>query len=176
MDQLLMRRHDLNNLPPMPALPPGYSLREFREDDAPALARLFKAAFGDENWTPDQVRERLVTAPEVQKVFVVTHGDQPVATTSVRVLPERFPGSGYVHWVAADPEHQGQRLGYVVTLAALYEFARMGLNDAVLETDDDRLAAIKTYQNLGFVPEHRDPLHIERWAKIAADLLAAVNL
>ena len=42
-----------------------------------------------------------------------------------------------------------------LVLAALYEFARMGLTDAVLETDDDRLAAIKTYQNLGFQPEHR---------------------
>lgn len=107
---------------------------------------------------------------------MIAYDGKPVATTSARLLPDRFPDSGYVHWVAADPAHQGHRLGYIVTLATLYEFARMGCKDAVLETDDDRLAAIKTYQNLGFKPEHRNALHIERWAKVAADLLAAVNL
>jgi mycothiol synthase len=176
MDQLLMRRPNLENLPPIPELPPGYILRETREGDAEALATLLSAAFGDENWTPQQVREKLIDAPDVKKTFIIEFEGRPVATTSVRLLPNRFPGSGYVHWVAADPEHQGQRLGYIVTLAALYEFARMGCKDAVLETEDQRLAAIKTYQNLGFEPEHRDALHMERWAKIAADLLAAVNL
>src|SRR5437764_15157963 len=125
MDQLLMRRHNLDDLPPIPALPEGFGLREFREGDIPALAEVFKSAFADANWTPDQVRAKLVDAPEVKKTFVITHDDRPVATTSVRVLPERFPGSGYVHWVAVDPQYQGQRLGYVVVLASLHEFAHM---------------------------------------------------
>lgn len=176
MDQLLMRRRGLDNLPQMPALPEGFALREYQEGDLEALAEVIGRAFEDENWTPDQVRAKLVDAPEVKKVYVITHNGRPVATTSVRVLPDRFPGSGYVHWVAVDPEYQGQRLGAAVVLAALHKFRRMGLKDAVLETDDDRLAAIKTYQNLGFQPEHRNELHIERWAKVAADLLAAVNL
>jgi ribosomal protein S18 acetylase RimI-like enzyme len=176
MDQLLMRRHNFDNLPPMPELPPGYVLREYQEGDLDGLAALLRSSFADENWTPQQAREKLIAAPDVRKTYVIAFEGRPVATTSVRVLPDRFPDSGYVHWVAVDPEHQGQRLGYIVTLAALQEFARMGLKDAVLETDDDRLAAIKTYQNLGFEPEHRNELHIERWAKVAADLLAAVNL
>lgn len=176
MDQLLMRRRTLTDLPPIPALPEGFSLREYREGDMQALAEVFKSAYADENWTADQVRAKLIDAPEVKKIYVIAQGDRPVATTSVRVLPDRFPGAGYVHWVAVDPSVQGQRLGYIVVLAALHEFARMGLNEAVLETDDDRLAAIKTYQNLGFEPEHRDVLHMDRWAKVAADLLAAVNL
>jgi mycothiol synthase len=176
MDQLLMRRPDLDNLPPMPALPSGYILREYKTSDLEPLAVLMQAAFDDPNWTPEQVRQKLVDAPDVKKTFVIEYEGKPVATTSARLLPERFPDSGYVHWVAADPAHQGQRLGYVVTLATLYEFVRMGCKDAVLETDDHRLAAIKTYQNLGFEPEHRNELHMERWAKVAADLLAAVNL
>ena len=176
MDQLLMRRNNLDDLPPMPEMPAGYVLREFEERDLEPLAAVLRAAFADENWTTEQVREKLVDAPEVKKTFVVAHDSVPVATTSVRILPDRFPGSGYVHWVAVSPGEQGQRLGTLVVLAALHEFRRMGCKDAVLETDDDRLAAIKTYQNLGFQPEHRDPLHVDRWAKIAADLLAAVNL
>ena len=176
MDQLLMRRHNLEGLPPMTELPAGYTLREYREGDEDPLANVLRAAFADENWTPAQFRAKLVDAPDVTKTFVITEGARPVATTSVRLLPDRFPGSGYVHWVAVDPAFQGQRLGYILVLAALHEFARMGCKDAVLETDDNRLAAIKTYQNLGFQPEHRDPPHMDRWAKVAADLLAAVNL
>jgi len=176
MDQLLMRRHNLSDLPPIPELPPGYELREYREGDLPGLAMLLKSAFTDKGWSEDQVRQKLVDAPDVKKTYVIADGDNIIATTSARVLPERFPGSGYVHWVAVHPDRQGQRLGYAITLAVLHEFARMGLKDAVLETDDNRLAAIKTYQNLGFEPEHRNKLHIDRWAKVAADLLAAVNL
>ncbi len=176
MDQLLMRRHNLDNLPPLPALPCGYVLREYADSDAEPLAALLNAAFAHTEWTTDTVRAKLVSAPDVKKTYVIAFGDQPVATTSVRILPERFPESGYVHWVAVEPSHQGRRLGYIVTLAALHEFARMGCRDAVLETDDHRLAAIKTYQSLGFEPEHRDGMHVERWTKIAADLLAAVNL
>jgi len=176
MDQLLMRRHGLDDLPPLPELPEGFDLREYGEGDLDALATVLQSAFANENWTPQQVRAKLVDAPDVTKTLVIAREGRPVATTSVRVLPDRFPGSGYVHWVAVDPAYQGQKLGYAIVLAALYEFRRMGLDDAVLETDDDRLAAIKTYQNLGFRPEHRNALHIERWAKITSDLLAAINL
>jgi mycothiol synthase len=176
MDQLLMRRSTLDSLPPIPPLPPGYTLREYQDGDLEPVARLLSAAFNDENWTPDQVRRKLVDAPDVRKTFVVAYEGAPVAVASVRLLPDRFPDSGYLHWVAVDPAHQGRKLGAVVVLAVLHEFARIGCKDAVLETDDDRLPAIKTYQNLGFRPEHREPMHVDRWAKIASDLLAAVNL
>src|SRR2546421_12626517 len=106
-DQLLMRRRRLDDLPPMPELPQGYTLRNYRDGDAEALAGLFAAAFADKNWTPAQVRQKLVEAPDVEKTLVIDHEGVPVATASVRLLPERFPGSGYVHWVAADPRHQG---------------------------------------------------------------------
>lgn len=178
MDSLLMRRHDLADLPELPALPDGLVFREYRETDREPLAAILRSAFADESWTPETVRERLIDAHDVHKTFVVASNDNdsPVATASVRIMPDRFPDSGYVHWVAVDPAYQGKKLGYYVTLACLHDFAARGLHDAVLETDDHRLPAIKTYQNLGFKPEHRDALHIDRWAKVAADLLAAVNL
>ncbi len=176
MNQLVMRRPNLDNLPAMPPLPPGYTLRQYQETDLEPLAELMRMAFEDPQWTPAKLREALVDAPDVKTIFVIDYQGKPVASASARLLPERFPGSGYVHWVATDSAHRGQRLGYIVTLAVLYEFVRLGCHDAVLETDDHRLAAIKTYQNLGFEPEHHyHPSHLERWAKVA-DLLAAVNL
>lgn len=176
MIHLFMRRPDLDELPPLPPLPPGYTLREFQESDMNALSDLMRQAFADEQWTSERLRRILIDAPDVKKVFIVDFGGKPVASASARVLPENYPNSGYVHWVGVDPAHQGQKLGYFVTLATLHEFKRMGLYDAVLETDDPRLAAIKTYQNLGFVPEYRHDSHLERWAIVISNLLTAANL
>lgn len=175
MSQLFMRRRDLKDLPDIP-LPEGYVLREYRQEDREGLAALMQAAFEDATWTPGRVQRDLQDDPTVVKTFVVEKDGVIVATASARLLPETYPGSGYVHWVAAHPEHAGQKLGAIVSLAVLREFVRLGCADAVLETDDHRLAAIKTYQNLGFEPEHRHETHLERWARIIADLLAAANI
>ncbi len=176
MSQLFMRRPDLGNLPPLPALPPGYTLRLYREGDLEPLTALMRRAFDKPEWTPEKINAMLIADPTVKQTFVIDFEGVPVASASARVMPE-YPGSGYVHWVGVDPAHRGQKLGYVTTLAALHAFAEMdGLKDAVLETDDDRLPAIKTYQNLGFAPENRHDSHPERWGEIFANLAAAINL
>ncbi len=176
MRHLFMRRPDLANLPPLPDLPPGYTLRDYRSTDLDSLSAMMRVAFEDEQWTSERLRNVLTEAPDVKRTFVVEYDGLPVASASARVLPEDHPGSGYVHWVAVAPEHRGQGLGYLVTLATLHEFRAMGLHDAVLETDDHRLTAIKIYQNLGFKPEYRHDGHIERWAMVLANLLNAANL
>ena len=163
-----MRRPSLQALPDLPPLlPPGYALREQHPDeDMAGLAALLQAAFPEHVWTPEKAHDALVADATVKTIFVIEHDGAPVATASARLLPGTYPGSGYVHWVAADPAYQGRRLGYVATLATLHAFARLGCRDAVLETDDFRLPAIKTYLRLGFVPEFRHPSHPERWAQI----------
>lgn len=176
MQQLLMRRPDLGALPPIPALPEGYVLREYQEGDLESLAALMRAAYQDNQWTPEKTHKTFVEDTSVKKTFVIEHRGKIVATASARLTPDKFPDSGYVHWVAADPAEKGRGLGYVVTLATLHAFVQLGCKDAVLETDDYRLPAIKTYQKLGFAPEHAHETHPERWAKILADLLAAANL
>ena len=66
---------------------------------------------------------------------------------------ERFGAdTGYLHWVATVPAHAGKKLGSFVSLAVLYKFQQEGCQNAVLETDDHRLAAIKTYLRLDFHP------------------------
>jgi mycothiol synthase len=137
MPQLLMRRPNLDDLPPpRPALPAGCALR----------------------------------APDVREIFVITRDGVPVATASARLDPDRFPGSGYVHWVAADPAQSGRGLGYAATLATLHAFVALGCRDAVLETDDERLPAIRTYRKLGFAPEFADDTHAARWQAVDAAL------
>ena len=49
-------------------------------------------------------------------------------------------------------------------------FVAAGLDQAVLETDDFRLPAVRTYLRLGFVPEPRTPGDARRWSKVLRNL------
>lgn len=176
MSQLFMRRPNLDDLPSTPDLPEGLVMREYRSADLASLTSLMQSAFEDEHWSEERIKNSLLEDTTIKKTLVIVDGEKVVASASARLLPDRYPHSGYVHWVGSLPEYRGNRLGYSVSLAILHYFVDLGCKDAVLETDDNRLAAIKTYKNLGFVPENRHESHPERWAQVFSDLLAAANL
>lgn len=166
---LFMRRPHLQELPPLDP-PAGYRVRTAGPADLDGLARLFRAAF-DTDWDVARVDCTLLEDPSVVAIYVIEHAEgRIVATASSRLLPEQYPGSGYLHWVAAHPAESGRRLGYLITLAVLHDFAGRGLTDSVLETDDPRLPAIATYLKCGYVPEPREPLDQKRWAKVSSAL------
>ena len=169
MRQLFMRRPDLDGLPDRPSLPPATDLRTAGPEDADGLAALLASAFGPE-WTADKVRHELVHAVDVESTFVVTLRGTPAATASARLLPEVYPGSGYLHWVGTHAAHRGRGFGRAVSLAALYRFRELGCRDAVLETDPHRWPAIRLYLELGFRPENVDPEHPEVWRSVLAEL------
>jgi mycothiol synthase len=166
---LFMRRLNLDDLPPLD-LPNGYVVRAATDADADALAALLGGAFPEMSWTAANVRERLLDESSVRATFVIDREGIPVATASARIMPDDYPGSGYIHWVGTAPGHRGKRLGSLVSLATLHEFVRLGCVDAVLETDDFRVPAIKVYLALGFCPEYRHPTHAPRWAALASAL------
>lgn len=170
--RLFMRRPALDDLPEIRPLPDGYVLRLYQPADCTSLAALLSRAFEDtrdEEW----VRSQLTEAPDVDTVYVVARGGEIVATASSRLMTEEYPGSGYLHWVGADPNQQGRGLGTAVSLAVLHHFRELGLCDAVLETQTHRLPAIRTYLRLGFVPEYRygDPDEQRRWAAVLPKLI-----
>jgi len=166
MTKLLVRRPDLLGLPPLPALPDGYALRETQPEDISAVAAVLDRAFTDEVWDAARVAATLNEQQGVKQTLVVDFQGRPIATASARLQPDRFPGSGYLHWVAVDPDHRGQRLGFFLSLAVLHTFETLGCTDALLETQDHRLAAIQTYLTLGFLPKYPDPAHRPRWESI----------
>lgn len=170
-EQLFMRRPALDDLAPIPALPPGYQLRVAKGADASGLAVVMASAFGPE-WTVDRVRKKLLDPPDVLRTWFITHDHEPVATASVRLLPDRYPGSGYLHWVGTHQDHRERALGAIATLAVLHDFREIGCRDAVLETDPPRLPAIRTYLKLGFQPEYRAPGQEATWNGILTALEA----
>ena len=89
---------------------------------------------------------------------------------AARRLPDRYPEAGYVHYVGVRVSERGRRLGEVVARRVLVHFAAAGLAQAVLETDDFRLPAVRTYLRLGFAPEPRTPGDARRWSKVLRNL------
>ena len=163
--QLRMKRDDLLGLPALD-LPAGYRLERATAEQAPEVGACAGAAFG-EPWGEEWARKTLFEDPTVDSVLVIRAEDgQIAATATARSIPDR-PEVGYVHFVGTRPEHTGRALGYLATLAVLHEFVRLGKTSAVLDTDDHRTAAIKTYRRLGFEPWMTDPSHPDRWAAIA---------
>ena len=104
------------------------------------------------------------------RVLFVVHSGEPVATASAWYDPEVIPEAGTIHFVGVLKEHQGHRLGYWVSLAALHAMRREGRKKGWLQTDDFRLPAIKTYLRLGFGPLLIDENQRDRWRNIFREL------
>jgi mycothiol synthase len=164
--QLVMRRGSLDSLPAV-ELPEGYSLRHFREGDQAAWDRIMAETFGPD---PDDGRfERDMRKDEQfrpERVLLITQGDDPAASASAWVRGQYGPGTGYLHMVGTRPSHQGKRLGYLVSLAALHHLVEEGFRSAVLQTDDFRIPAIKTYLRLDFEPMLVHENQRQRWRDI----------
>ena len=169
--QLFMRQPDLRGLPPGPPPPPGYELRPAAAGDYEEIAGLLSEAYGD-TWDADRVAAEFSPGNGVGATYVVAAPAGVVATAAARLLPGRYPGWGYVHYVGARRSERGKRLGEIVTRQVLAHFAADGLSEAVLETDDFRLPAIWTYLRLGFVPEPRAPGDAVRWSAVLRNLTA----
>lgn len=166
LPQLQMRRPNLDDLPMI--LPgPGVRARLAKLEDAEAVALVLKGSFANMEWTPEKVREELLENDTVWATFLVEVEGRPAATASA-AKHASFPGSGYVHWVGADPFIQGRGIGRLASLLVLHDFASRGLEDAVLHTDDERIPALKTYLRLGFLPDMTHESHAARWEDVKA--------
>lgn len=166
LPQLMMRRPNLQGLKEM-QLPEGYSLRSFCQGDVQAwnkiIAESFDSPFDSEKFEK-VMRQDAEFMPE--RVLFVCCNDIPVATASAWLSSKWDNSTGYLHMVGVCPGHQGKRLGYLITLAVLEKFAEDGRTTAVLSTDDFRLAALKTYLNLGFEPYLIHENQRERWKEV----------
>lgn len=169
-----MRRPSLDGLPAV-QMPEGYSLRTYRPGDEAAWARIMNTGIrfaDDSDWTPELVRERLTGRPQFDPLglFFATRGGVPIGSACAWTRQAGETKVGYVHMVSVVPEHRGHHLGYWLVLAVLRRFAERGFGEAILNTDDFRLAAVRTYLKLGFQPEHTHPGDAHRWLLVLARL------
>jgi mycothiol synthase len=169
--QLVMRRDSLAGLPAV-ALPEGFHLAHFRLGDEAAWESIIGESFGwSERAGKFDAIMRADAAFRAECVLLVRHGDRPVATASAWHRASHGPRIGYLHYVGVLPAYQGKRLGLHVSLACLHVMSQEGRTAAVLQTDDSRVAAIKTYLRLGFTPVLVHENQRRRWR----DVLAAMD-
>ena len=168
--QLVMRRPDLHNLPAV-HLPDGFHLRLFREGDERAWEIIIAESFHRE-LQPNEFENAIKSRPpfKPERVLFVVSNDVPVATATAWEEPKYGQEAGYLHMVGVRPGHQGKRLGYWVSVAVLHRFVVEGRKKAVLQTDDFRLPAVKTYLALGFEPLLVDENQRQRWPDVFAAL------
>jgi mycothiol synthase len=165
-----MRRESLEGLPLL-EIPHGFELRTFRVGDEARWAQLMTGAIGD--WDEESTARQFLGDPGVNPsgIFFFVGGDSYVATATDKLLPA--PEVGYLHMVAVAPPHRGRGLGRCISLAALLHMKERGCRQAILDTDDFRLPAIRIYLGLGFNPAILEADHAERWREIFAKLDAA---
>jgi mycothiol synthase len=175
LSNLFLVNTDIANVVDRKTLPEEMILRttDFNEQDMSDLAETLDMAFGIQHgeWNVLRVHKELIAETQVKKTFVIEYQGKVISTASVRVNPEKYPGQGYMHWVAVHPDHQGFGLASILSNAVLREFvSTYGFSSCVLETQDTSLPAISTYLKAGFRPKFLDSSHEERWQQICQNL------
>jgi len=154
--------------PPLCELSSGYLLREFSAIDRQAYLRLLTEA-GMSECPLDYWEKHLLPGG----FFVIEH--QPsaalVATCMASHHPTpRHPYAGNLGWLAAAPAHSGHNLGFAVSAAVTWRLIAAGYRRIYLTTDDFRLAAIRIYLRMGWVPLLYQPDMSERWRLVCEAL------
>lgn len=179
LSNLFLKNDDISVLPEL-VVPGEFQLlsTQLEESEHEALAECLSKAFGIQHgvWNAARIPKEFIDDVTVKKTFRLVHTDASgnvriAATSSIRIIPDKYPGSGYMHWVAVHPDFQGHRLGYVVALAVLYEARDVhGCGSCVMETQDTSLPAIRTYEKLGFHAVNLDDSHPARWEAIRVEM------
>ena len=165
--QLRMVRPNLEDLPGL-ELPVGYDMRTYRTGDEVHWARIISDSFGGRERTA-QDTENEITGRDVfvsDGLYFATHQGVPVGTACAWRQSVDEKDVGYVHMVGVVAEHTGHKLGQWVSLAVLCYFRDNNFKCSILDTDDFRIPAIKTYLNLGFIPVYVEEGQPERWRNI----------
>lgn len=168
--QLRMVRPDLERLPEI-SIPDGYILRTYRTGDEAAWCEIMNTGIGTD-WTAEKCRRELTeTEPFMADgCFFATQSGQAVATACAYDVQPGGISAAQVHMVCAKPASRGRGLGRLVTLAVLHYMRERGYRTAFLGTDDFRVAAVKTYLGLGFIPDYIEDSHRLRWFAVFGKL------
>ena len=150
------------------AVPPaGYAVRTYRPGDEPRFHELMELA-GWPGWDDKRLSYSLNRIlPDGW--FMVEHRASGTIVASAMALhnyKSTYPFWGELGWLAADPDHSGQGLGMAVSACVVRRFVAAGYRLIHLHTEDFRLAAIKSYLTLGFVPWIDGPDGDVYWAPV----------
>ena len=162
-----------DNLEDIPGFAPSsdYTVRWFQAGDDEAWRRIQTAAEKFHPITSDtfvRVFGRNATWLSQRLCFILDAEGNAVGTGAAW-FDDNFDGKkfGRIHWMAVVPEHQGRGLGRVLMTEVCHRLRELKHTNAYLITSSARIAAIRLYLSLGFVPLIRNATDQEVWDKLA---------
>jgi len=161
----------LLSAPPAVQLPPGYALRAYRPGDEPRFYEVMALA-GWPGWDDAKLRPWLARIPPGSWFMAVHEASGQIVATAMGLHDhsDTHPFGGELGWVAGDPAHTGKGLGRAVCAAVTGRLIAAGYRNIHLYTEPFRLAALKSYLKLGYIPFLYMPEMRERWRTICAQL------
>ncbi|WAC54211.1 mycothiol synthase [Gordonia sp. SL306] len=123
-------------------------------DDAEIL-RVNNAAFDwhpeQGGWTQAQITERVGSDWfDAKGLFLAFDAGSPEHLLGFHWTKVHDPSLGEVYIVGVDPAAQGRGLGRLLTLAGLHHLADHHIGEVELYVEGDNVAALHTYERLGF--------------------------
>ena len=168
-----MHRPDLNA--EAAVYPAGYRFRRATWDDRAGLIAVLDPSFDDFGWNEERLKAECLEHPRGLGCYLVEAQDGDIAAAVTALVSSDDPSEGYVHFLGVHPGHRGRRLGQLILIDLFTVFQGAGLSSTILDTDDWRVPAIKSYVNLGFVPRIVEEGQDECWQKALAFLDADVR-
>lgn len=141
-----------------PVLPEGYSFRTYQPNDEKNWAHITTIVdeFSNEESAEKCFRDRFMQDEKMLKErvsFVIAPDGSAVATSMAWNFDENGRHFGRVHWICADPAHQGKGIGRAIVAWAIRRIAELDPNvDAYLDTQTWSHKAIGLYLRIGFHP------------------------
>lgn len=153
-------RIDMDGLPPEPELPPGLSLRTFRDGEAEAVFRAVDESFRDHFGHMDRpfesafelFRHRMIEDPlfDGGLWFLATEGSEIAGVALCRSKSPDDPDCGYVSSLGVRRPWRKRGLGLALLRAAFREFHARDVRKVSLGVDAENITgALRLYEKAG---------------------------
>jgi len=140
-------------LPTTPSvhLTPGYLMRTYHPGDNNSFFELMDMV-GWKEWDEQRLQLWIPRILSEGWFLVFQQESGRMVASCMALLSEAYSSGGELGWLASDPAHSGKGLGLALSAAVTARMIHEGFRVIHLYTEDFRLAAIKTYLKLGYVP------------------------
>jgi mycothiol synthase len=148
---MLRKVHPGEHLP-CSDLPEPYRLRCYAPGEEAVWLELLNACGEFATWTPQRLADEVLATLLPGGGLFVSHGDQLVGCASVCRM-EQYQPYAMLMYVALLPEQRGRGLGQALLREILRLTQRDGFPGLLLHTESHRLAAVRSYLQMGFLPQ-----------------------
>ena len=155
--------------PPPVRLSTGYLMRTYQPGDKNSFFEVMELA-GWNGWDEKRLEPWIPRILSEGWYLAFHQASSRMVASCMALRSEAHISGGELGWLASDPTHSGKGLGLALSAVVTARFIDEGLRVIHLYTEDYRLAAIKTYLKLGYVPLLCMDKIDDRWREICKQL------